>query len=79
MFVKPVPGRRVRYPGDPSRLLPDGGAEVPDRDLFWRRRLKQGDVVLVEKASTVTTGKAVTATTATGSTSATTTVKGGDA
>lgn len=42
MFVKPVPGRRVRYPGDPSRLLPDEGAEVPDRDLFWRRRLKQG-------------------------------------
>ncbi|HFP4490120.1 TPA: DUF2635 domain-containing protein, partial [Escherichia coli] len=41
MFVKPVPGRRVRYPGDPSRLLPDEGAEVPDRDLFWRRRLKQ--------------------------------------
>ncbi|EHM4464141.1 DUF2635 domain-containing protein [Escherichia coli] len=52
MFVKPVPGRRVRYPGDPSRLLPDEGAEVPDRDLFWRRRLKQGDVVLVTTDTT---------------------------
>lgn len=55
MFVKPAPGRVVRYPGDPSRLLPDEGAEVPDRDFFWRRRLKQGDVVLTEKTVTATT------------------------
>ncbi|MED8996124.1 DUF2635 domain-containing protein, partial [Escherichia coli] len=36
MFVKPATGRTVRYPGDPSRLLPESGAEVPDRDIFWR-------------------------------------------
>ena len=75
MFVKPVPGRRVRYPGDPSRLLPDEGAEVPDRDLFWRRRLKQGDVVLADRTATAAAVK-VTATT--GKTSTTTTA-GGDA
>ncbi len=51
MFVKPATGRTVRYPGDPSRLLPESGAEVPDRDIFWRRRLKQGDVVIAEEAS----------------------------
>ncbi|EFJ5340433.1 DUF2635 domain-containing protein [Escherichia coli] len=78
MFVKPVPGRRVRYPGDPSRLLPDEGAEVPDRDLFWRRRLKQGDVVLADNATTAAPGKVTASTTATGSTSATT-AKGGEA
>ena len=75
MFVKPVPGRRVRYPGDPSRLLPDEGAEVPDRDLFWRRRLKQGDVVLADRTATAAAVK-VAATT--GKTSTTTTA-GGDA
>lgn len=47
MFVKPAPGRVVRYPGDPSRLLPESGADVPERDIFWRRRLAQGDVVAV--------------------------------
>lgn len=49
MFIIPAPGRTVRYPGDPSRLLPETGAEVPDRDLFWRRRLNQGDVLLVQE------------------------------
>lgn len=47
MFVKPAPGRIVRYPGDPARLLPESGVDVPERDIFWRRRLQQGDVVLV--------------------------------
>ncbi|WP_074465094.1 DUF2635 domain-containing protein [Escherichia coli] len=64
----------ARYPGDPSRLLPDEGAEVPDRDLFWRRRLKQGDVVLADKATTAASGKVTVSTAATGSTA-----KGGDA
>lgn len=49
MFIIPAPGRTVRYPGDPSRLLPDTGAEVPDGDIFWRRRLNQGDVVLAQE------------------------------
>ncbi|WP_218070402.1 DUF2635 domain-containing protein [Escherichia coli] len=81
MFVKPAPGRRVRYSGDPSRLLPDEGAEVPDRDLFWRRRLKQGDVVMVEESSVVTTASVTASTKSSTKSSSTesTTEKGGDA
>ncbi|TDB43327.1 DUF2635 domain-containing protein [Photorhabdus luminescens] len=42
MFVKPVVGRRVR---DPVKgvFLPESGAEVPN-NIFWHRRLKDGDV-----------------------------------
>lgn len=43
MFVKPAPGRVVRDPVK-GTFLPESGAEVPD-DIFWRRRLKDGDVV----------------------------------
>lgn len=39
MFVKPVKGRSVRCP-----VLPESGQDVPD-NVFWRRRLNQGDVV----------------------------------
>ncbi|HAT2288148.1 TPA: DUF2635 domain-containing protein [Citrobacter freundii] len=43
MFVKPKDGLSVRCPvrGVP---LPSEGAEVPD-NVFWRRRLRDGDVV----------------------------------
>jgi hypothetical protein len=47
MKVKPAEGRAVRDPRT-MNLLPDEGAEVSDRDVFWRRRLRDGDVVLVE-------------------------------
>lgn len=54
MFVKPTPDPerpgqllKVRQPRPSFALLPDGGAEVPDNH-FWRRRIAQGDVVLVE-------------------------------
>lgn len=43
--VKPAPGRRVRL--NDGRLLPDDGWDVAD-DAIWRRRLRDGDVVLVE-------------------------------
>ena len=45
MFVKPKDGLSVRCPvrGEP---LPKSGADVPD-NMFWRRRLKDGDVSLV--------------------------------
>lgn len=46
MLIKPAPGRKVRYP-DSERFLPESGAKVPDRDLFWRKRIKQGDVIVV--------------------------------
>jgi hypothetical protein len=43
MRVKPAPGLAVRDPAT-MELLPAEGADVPD-DVFWRRRLRDGDVV----------------------------------
>jgi Protein of unknown function (DUF2635) len=45
MRVKPAPDRMVRDPLN-NQLLPDEGREVPDNQ-FWRRRLRDGDVVAV--------------------------------
>lgn len=42
MFVKPAPGRSVRWPGT-LRLLEAEGANVPETD-FWLRCLARGDV-----------------------------------
>ncbi|MBM9401550.1 DUF2635 domain-containing protein [Gluconacetobacter azotocaptans] len=51
MFVKPGPGRAVRWPGT-LRLLAPEGAEVPET-TFWLLCLKHGDVVkAVAPAST---------------------------
>jgi hypothetical protein len=49
MIVKPAPGRAVR---DPStyELLPAEGRDVPDT-FFWRRRLRDGDVVAAGTAT----------------------------
>jgi hypothetical protein len=47
MKVKPAPGRAVRDPQQKYRLLPEQGGEVPD-NAFWQRRLRDGDVVLIE-------------------------------
>lgn len=46
MFVKPAPGRTVRWPAS-LRLLSEEGAEVPST-AFWLRALACGDV---QKAS----------------------------
>jgi hypothetical protein len=46
MRVKPTAGRLVRQPIPPYELLPAEGREVPDNQ-FWRRRLRDGDVVVV--------------------------------
>lgn len=45
MRVKPATGRAVR---DPKTLilLPEDGREVPDNDLFWQRRVRDGDVTV---------------------------------
>lgn len=50
MFVKPKDGLSVR---DPVKgvALPVEGAEVPD-SIFWRRRLRDGDVSTVEEVTT---------------------------
>jgi len=53
MFVKPAPGVKVRDPH--SRLhIPETGLEVPDTDIYWARRLADGDVVEVKPAAAVT-------------------------
>lgn len=57
MFVKPAPGRMVRHP-DKGTFLPETGAEVPDNAIFWRNRLRDGDVIRAEKSKpSVSTGK----------------------
>lgn len=43
MYIKPALGRVVRYP-DVDRILPQEGAQVPE-DVYWTRRLRDGDVV----------------------------------
>lgn len=44
LFLKPAPGRRVRDPEIPTRILGDDGDYKPDNS-FWRLRLRDGDVV----------------------------------
>ena len=47
MFVKPAHGLRVL--DEISRLpLPAEGKEVADDDIYWNRRLRSRDVLLVE-------------------------------
>lgn len=43
VFVVPKEGLKVRNPKDGAHL-PDAGAEVP-LDTYWRRRLRDGDVI----------------------------------
>ncbi|MFK3911370.1 DUF2635 domain-containing protein [Enterobacter cancerogenus] len=46
MKVKLTPGRAVRFP-DNGQLLPENSpVEVPD-NTFWRRRLRDGDVIRI--------------------------------
>ena len=47
MFVKPKDGLSVRCPVR-GEALPKEGAGVPD-NTFWRRRLKDGDVIPVQE------------------------------
>jgi hypothetical protein len=42
MFVKPAPGRSVRWPAS-LRLLSEQGGDVP-ATTFWLRALARGDV-----------------------------------
>ena len=47
MMIKPVRGRMVRDPVTLA-LMPEEGRNIDDRDPFWRRRLRDGDVQVVE-------------------------------
>lgn len=53
MKLKPAEGRAVRDPVK-GTLLPADGAEVT-LDAFWRRRMRDGDVVEVTDVAEVTT------------------------
>jgi hypothetical protein len=44
MKVYPAPGLKVRDP-ETKTHLPAHGADVDSNDLFWARRLRDGDVV----------------------------------
>jgi len=45
MKVIPAPGRAVRDPRS-KMLLPEEGRDVPDHDVYWLRRLRDGDVII---------------------------------
>lgn len=57
MYVKPAPGLLLRDPvtkqllsaapveGVKTTIVPDEGLLVDDNDLYWRRRLRDGDAV----------------------------------
>lgn len=68
MKLKPADGRSVRDPVK-GTLLPADGADVVV-DAFWRRRLRDGDVV--EVTDTAATSSVKTTTTSTKNADATT-------
>lgn len=57
MFVKPAPGVLLRDPvtkqllsaapveGVPTTVVPPEGLQVDDNDLYWARRLRDGDAL----------------------------------
>ncbi|QGZ56751.1 DUF2635 domain-containing protein [Paraburkholderia acidiphila] len=59
MYVKPAPGLMLRDPvtkqllsaapveGIKTTVVPSGGLQVDDNDMYWRRRLRDGDAVRV--------------------------------
>lgn len=47
MKVKLAEGRALRDPTTHAMMSPDEVREVPDTDLYWRRRVRDGDVVKV--------------------------------
>lgn len=51
MRVKPAPGLKVRDPAT-MQLVPEDGIEVPETDLYWHRRLRDGDVIAVPNPET---------------------------
>lgn len=46
MKIKPSPGVVIRDPVTKLLLPADVETEVPDNDLFWQRRINDGDVIV---------------------------------
>jgi len=69
MKLKPADGRAVRDPVK-GELLPAEGAEIA-LDAFWRRRLRDGDVVEVTTDTASTTAASADASTTTSTKSST--------
>jgi hypothetical protein len=49
MKVKLAPGRALRDPQTKVLMQPDEVREVPDNSIYWRRRLRDGDVTAVRE------------------------------
>jgi hypothetical protein len=48
MKVKLAEGRALRDPTTRALMRPDEVRDVPETSLYWRRRLRDGDVIPVE-------------------------------
>ncbi|AKM29264.1 hypothetical protein AB870_02660 [Pandoraea faecigallinarum] len=46
MFIKPAPGIKLRDP-ETKQFIPESGQEVGDFDLYWVRRVNDGDAIRV--------------------------------
>jgi len=46
MYIKPIQNKQIP---DPVRggYLPEQGGEVDDNDMYWQRRINDGDVEVV--------------------------------
>jgi hypothetical protein len=50
MKIKPVGSKQIPHPGRGGFLAADGDT-VDDNDIYWNRRLKDGDVEIVKSKS----------------------------
>lgn len=50
MKVKLAEGRALRDPTTHAMMKPDEVRDVPDTSMYWRRRLRDGDVVAADAA-----------------------------
>lgn len=48
MRVRPKPGMTVRHP-QTKQIIPAEGIDVLPTDLYWHRRVQQGDVEVVDE------------------------------
>lgn len=54
MFVKPAPGIKLRDP-ETKQFIPESGQEVGEFDLYWIRRINDGDAIRVTAETPETT------------------------